>query len=191
MSDRKELLKEAEELGLDFPKNIPTDKLEALIMDSLETEQGDKLTEEEQAAEEKAKKEEAEAHAKLMNDVKKAESVKGSGELSRKSRIRQKIAEAKKKAFKTRIVTLTNKDNRENDIMTTANLSFENQHFGLSKIVPLDVPVELEQALIDIAESTRITLHKDEIVDGKRTGNKIPVSVKKFAVSYSSQQTGE
>lgn len=198
MSDRKELLKEAEELGLDFPKNIPTDKLEALIENSLESEQGDKLTEEEQAAEDsekaaedKSKKEEAAAHAKLMNDVQNTENVKDSGELSRKSRIRQKIADSKKKALKTSIVTLTNKDSRENDVMTTANLSFENQHFGLSKIVPLDVPVELEKALIDIAESTRITLHKDEIVDGKRTGNRVPVSVKKFAISYSSQQTGE
>lgn len=198
MSDRKELLKEAEKLGLEFPKNIPTDKLEVLIENSLETEQGDKLTEEEQAAEdaekaaeEKSKKEETAAHEKLMNDVQKTENVKGSGELSRKSRIRKKIAESKKKAFKTSVVTLTNKDNRENDVMTTVNLSFENQHFGLSKIVPLDVPVELEKALIDIAESTRITLHKDEIVDGKRTGNRVPVSVKKFAISYSSQQTGE
>jgi len=86
--------------------------------------------------------------------------------------------------MKTRIVTITNKDNRDNDFTTTASLSFENQFFGLAKNVPLDVPVELEQALIDIAESTIITHHKDEIVDGKRTGNKVPVSVKKYVVSY-------
>jgi hypothetical protein len=110
---------------------------------------------------------------------------------SKRMLMRRKIAEARKKAFKTHIVTLTNKDSRENDVMTTVNLSFENQYFGLSKIIPLGVPVELEKALIDIAESTRITLHKDEVVSGKRTGNKVPVSVKKFAISYSRQQTEE
>ena len=90
----------------------------------------------------------------------------------------------KKRAFKTTVITLTNKDNRENDVVTTAYLSFENQYFGLSKIVPLDIPVELEAALIAIAERSMITLHKDEIIDGKRTGNKTPVRVKKYAISY-------
>lgn len=100
---------------------------------------------------------------------------------------RQKIADARGRAMKTHIITLTNKDNRENDVMTTAYLAFENQHFGLARLVPLDVPVELEQALIKIAARTTMTLHKDEIVDGKRTGNKVPVTVKKFAISYSRQ----
>lgn len=97
---------------------------------------------------------------------------------------RMKIAKAKKKALKTHIVTITNKDNRENDVMTTAFLSFENQYFGIAKNVPLDVPVELEAALIDIAERCKMTLHKDEIVKGRRTGNKVPVTVNKYAVSF-------
>jgi hypothetical protein len=89
--------------------------------------------------------------------------------------------------MKTSIVTITNKDNRENDVMTSVYLSFENQYFGLSKQVPLDLPVELENSLIKIAEGVRITLHKDEVRDGRRTGNKIPTSVKKFAISYARQ----
>ena len=91
---------------------------------------------------------------------------------------------AKEKAFSTSVVTITNRDNRENDFMTTAYLSFENQFFGLSKLVPLDIPVELEQGLINVAEATMIVLHKDEIIEGTRTGNKVPVQVKKFAISY-------
>ncbi len=108
----------------------------------------------------------------------------GTRTLTKQQLRRKKISERKAAAMKTRIVTITNKDNRDNDFTTTASLSFENQFFGLAKNVPLDVPVELEQALIDIAESTIITHHKDEIVDGKRTGNKVPVSVKKYVVSY-------
>jgi len=208
MSDRDELMKQAEELGLDFPKNIPSEKLSrmvdnALLSEENETtaqsnEEDDDLTDEEmkvekdeKAAMEKAAKEEAEAVAELQKSMKKTEKEDTDRKPSKRMLMRRKIAEARKKAFKTHIVTLTNKDSRENDVMTTVNLSFENQYFGLSKIIPLDVPVELEKALIDIAESTRITLHKDEVVSGKRTGNKVPVSVKKFAISYSSQQTEE
>jgi len=208
MSDRDELMKQAEELGLDFPKNIPSEKLSrmvdnALLSEENETtaqsnEEDDDLTDEEmkvekdeKAAMEKAAKEEAEAAAELQKSMKKTEKEDTDRKPSKRMLMRRKIAEARKKAFKTHIVTLTNKDSRENDVMTTVNLSFENQYFGLSKIIPLDVPVELEKALIDIAESTRITLHKDEVVSGKRTGNKVPVSVKKFAISYSRQQTEE
>ena len=208
MSDRDELMKQAEELGLDFPKNIPSEKLSrmvdnALLSEEAETttqpnEEDDDLTDEEmkvekdeKAAMEKAAKEESEAVAELQKSMKKTEKEDTDRKPSKRMLMRRKIAEARKKAFKTHIVTLTNKDSRENDVMTTVNLSFENQYFGLSKIIPLDVPVELEKALIDIAESTRITLHKDEVVSGKRTGNKVPVSVKKFAISYSRQQTEE
>jgi len=208
MSDRDELMKQAEKLGLDFPKNIPSEKLSrmvdnALLSEEAETttqpnEEDDDLTDEEmkvekdeKAAKEEAAKEEAEAVTELQKSMKKTEKEDTDRKPSKRMLMRRKIAEARKKAFKTHIVTLTNKDSRENDVMTTVNLSFENQYFGLSKIIPLDVPVELEKALIDIAESTRITLHKDEIVSGKRTGNKVPVSVKKFAISYSRQQTEE
>lgn len=208
MSDRDELMKQAEELGLDFPKNIPSEKLSrmvdnALLSEENETtaqsnEEDEELTDEEMKAEkdekaaiEKDAKEEAEAVVELQKSMKKTEKEDTDRKPSKRMLMRRKIAEARKKAFKTHIVTLTNKDSRENDVMTTVNLSFENQYFGLSKIIPLDVPVELEKALIDIAESTRITLHKDEVVSGKRTGNKVPVSVKKFAISYSRQQTEE
>lgn len=203
MSDREELLKQAEKLELDFPKNVPTEKLSRMIQESLEAEDTptpdayqEEKSADEKAAEQKAEKEEAEAAASIQKDIqstnsKKASTDKGDAPMSKRAKLRMKIAEAKKKAFATSIVTITNKDPRENDVMTTTTLSFENQYFGLSKIVPLDVPVELEKALIDIAESTRITLHKEEVVNGRRTGNKVPVSVKKFVVSYSRQQPGE
>lgn len=98
--------------------------------------------------------------------------------------VRKMVLDAKTAAMATRIVTISNNDKRESDVMTTAYLSMENQHFAISKYVPLDVPVELEECLIEVARTTFITLHKDEIIDGRRTGNKIPVSTRKFNISY-------
>ncbi len=167
--ERKNLIDQANALGLEFPKNISTKKLQAMVDESA----GPAVKPEEPA-------EVAEAPAADEP----VERIAPSAPMSKSLSLRQRIAEAKKKAFATRVVTITNKDNRENSFTTTVHLSFENQHFGLSKIVPLDIPVELEQALINLAENTMMTLHKDEIVDGKRTGNKVAVTVKKFAISY-------
>jgi hypothetical protein len=85
-----------------------------------------------------------------------------------------------------KVVTLTNKDARENDVVTTAYLSVQNQYFAVARNVPLDIPVELEICLIKLAENAMITLHRDEIdSNGRRTGNKVTARVKKYAVSYS------
>lgn len=171
MTTRKELLDKAGELNLQFPKNISTVKLEELIIETLK----DEVT--------------PPTIPDIPVDSEPEQKVSSNKKIDILEHQRNCIKSAKEKAFATRIVTLTNKDNRENNAVTTAYLSFENQHFGLSKLVPLDVPVELEQGLIDVAEATTITLHKDEIVDGKSTGNKVPVQVKKFAISYSNMET--
>jgi predicted transcriptional regulator len=164
--ERKDLFVKANALSLDFPKNVSTPKLIALIAES----EGPSIKEE------PVNEEIAEVITRTAPSV--------SNTISPLQERRNFIAVQKRKAMKTRLVTITNNDSRENDFATCAPLSFENQHFGVAKNVPLDVKVELEQALIDIAESTTITKHKDEIVNGKRTGNKVPVSVKKFVVSY-------
>jgi len=189
MSDeRTELLQEANELGLEFPSNVKTEKLRIMVAES----QGPAIKEPES---EEPVSEEPEDETGIPNSATATSGVLSEpagknvqpGSPVAKSAFtlkREKIQKAKLRATKTHIVTITNKDNRENDVMTTVPLSFENEHFGLSRNVPLDIPVEIEQALIDIAESTMMTLHKDEIIQGKRTGNKIAVSVKKFAISY-------
>jgi hypothetical protein len=167
MSDRKALIEQANELGLEFPGNISTKKLEAMLSES----KGPAVK------------------AEVVAEVEPAASPKGKKEPEDpRQRVRMLVAAAKKAATAKSIVTLTNKDPRENATVTTAHLSVENQHFGVSRIVPLDIPVELEQCLIDLAESTMMTLHRDEVAGGKRTGNKVAVSVKKFAVSYSRQK---
>ncbi len=164
MTDRKELLDQANELGLEFQSNIPGDKLEVMIAE------------------------------KLAANAEQSSNTNGDKPTNPNLRPRlnksQRIKRAKDRALKLHIVTITNKDNRENDVMTTVSVSFENEFFGLGRDVPLDIPVEIEQALIDVIEATMITLHKDEIRAGRRTGNKVPVSVQKFAVSYGKPQEG-
>lgn len=94
------------------------------------------------------------------------------------------ITEAKRQAFETKIVVLTNNDKRDMEVATVASLSFENQYFGLHKDVPLDTPVELEQGLIDNAKEVMIPLHKPELIKGVATGNMVTQMVHKYVISY-------
>lgn len=170
MSNREELTNQANELGLEFKGNISNKKLVEIIAEA----KGEPIPLDETAPEgPKIKESSEESGNSTVNSNSEAE-------------VRRKfVASQKEKAFKTSVITLTNKDSRENGTVTTAYLSFENQNYGISKIVPLDVPVELEHSLIKIAEAVTITLHKDEVIKGVRTGNKVPVTVKKYAISYS------
>jgi hypothetical protein len=188
MSERSDLIAEANDLGLDFKGNISNIKLQELVSEF----KGEPIPVSEPAPPGPAVK--AEAVQDLDDEYEVEDVPSAPRRMTAKEHTailfankRRKIAAAKKVAMKTSIVTLTNKDNRENDIMTTAFLSFENQYFGLAKNVPLDIPVQLEDSLIDIAEKCTMTLHKDEIIGGRRTGNKVPMTVKKYAVSYSRQ----
>lgn len=177
--DRADLLDQANTLGLEFHKNIPTEKLRALIAESQgpAVKPDEELEELDTVSNDPPKQESSAPAAPSMLD-----SMTNSA--NPKVRLRARVAKAKKDAMKTSVVTITNKDNRENDVMTTVLLSVENQHFSVSKLVPLDIPIELEECLINVAERTMMTLHKDEIKNGRRTGNKVPVTVKKFALSY-------
>jgi hypothetical protein len=183
MTDRTELINEAAELGLPHQKNVKTSKLAEMLAEY----KGEPIPVKEVVPAGPAIKLEKE---ESTNEETVEQVVQGKQSLAqiRAGIRRKKVADARKKAFKTTVVTITNKDNRENDFMTAVYLSFENQHFGRSKQVPLDVPVEVENALISIAEKATMTLHKAEIINGRHTGNKIPVTVKKFAVSYGKQQ---
>lgn len=182
MTERTNMIDAANEFGLKFPGNISNIKLAAMLAEY----KGEPAPLDETPPASPAVKVDAVTdyeESKLASNEK--------AHLAAKVRFaakRQKIANARARAFKTQIVTLTNKDNRENDVMTTAYLSFQNQHFGISKRVPLDIPVELEISLIKIAAGCTMTLHKDEIVNGRRTGNKVPVRVKKYAISYSQKK---
>lgn len=158
--ERTALLEKANELSLDFPNNIPTEKLKAMIEEA----SGPKVKEES----------EEETEVKATQD----------NALTANQKLRKRIAEKRKKAMKTRVVTITSKDTRDNDVANTAKLSFENQYYGASKVVPLDVPVELEQCLIDVAKTVMIPHHVAEVINGVRTGNSITKRTNKYVISY-------
>jgi len=155
-----ELRTEADQLGIKYSQNIGAAKLSAKIEEFYKNQSAggsvDKLVE---------KAEEA--------DVK---STKKDGPKG--------LQEIRKEAMATRVVTLTLNDKKENDKATVAPLSVENAYFGVSKLVPLDMPVELENCLIELAQSLKCTAFTDEIVNGKRTGNHKISLVRKYVVSF-------
>ena len=158
--DIEEARTEADQLGLKYSPNIGLAKLEEKIEGHYATQAaGDIVTEVEEETE-------------AVEVAKPA-----AGKLTQEQAHAKMLLTAKAKAFETRIVTITSNDKRDNHVTTTAYLSMDNQYFGKSKYVPLDVPVELEKCLIDVAKDIKIMLHVDEIVDGKRTGNKRLVCV--------------
>ena len=123
----------------------------------------------------------AESSVDIQEDV---EIVEDPIKTTTKTNMNEVARKLKIQAMKTKIVTITNNDKRDNHVTTTCYLSCENQFFGKSKIVPLDEKVELEQCLIDVARGTEVLNHVDEVIDGKRTGNKRPKLVKKYVVAY-------
>ncbi|MBS9783228.1 MAG: hypothetical protein KGV46_01590 [Pasteurella sp.] len=101
--------------------------------------------------------------------------------------LKELVNELKRKAMFKRIVTVTYNDKRDSDVTTTAYLTSENQYFGISRIVPLGIPVEIEQCLIDSAKEAEIVTHVPEILNGRRTGNVVPKLIKKYNISYEMQ----
>lgn len=98
--------------------------------------------------------------------------------------MRKMISDAKANAFRLKKITLTLNDKRDQDVTTAVYLGCENQYFGKDRIVPLDIPLELEECLIEVARMTKINIHRDEIINGRRTGNKVKLSVNKFNIQY-------
>lgn len=164
MTKLETLKKEAESLGIEFAKNIGEAKLQDKIDQHYENLAAESSVE---VKEEDVVVDEVDAPA-----VKRA---KGIQEIAR---------DLKKAALVKKRVTITSNDQRDNHVADTCYLACENQFWGISKIVPLNIQVELEQCLIDTAAEIIITRHDDEIVDGKRTNNKTVRQVKKYVISY-------
>jgi len=153
MKERKELIEEANQLGLEFKGNISTQKLHEMVEAHYDNEAaGDKPTEKEETVE-----------TTTRNDI---------------------FAEVKKKALATKVVTITSNDTRTNSDETMVYLAVENMHFAVGGWYPLNEPIEIQNCLIDIAKNTKITLHKDEVIDGRRTGNKVPVRTNAYNVNF-------
>jgi hypothetical protein len=141
--DIEALKAEATDLGITFPQNIGAEKLKAKIDAFYES----------QETSEKETKAIVEANEQL--EEKSAESdklvVKPLGSIA---------AEAKTKAYATRVVTIIDNDQRVNNETTTCKVNCSNMFFDLGQIIlPLNIPVEVRQGHINVLKEVKIPRH--------------------------------
>ena len=164
MSTLQELKQEATDLGIEFSANIGATKLAEKIEDYYKSQEtsGEEIQAAVEAKEAKEKSEEKPA-------------VKGKED---------KYARAKKaeeRARKTRIVTITDNDTRENNQTTVAIANCSNLYFDLGTVyIPLNIPVEIKQGHLDTLANLEIPLH---VKDAKSGLFKTEVR-KRYSISY-------
>ena len=143
MATLQELKQEATELGIEYSANIGAAKLAEKIeafYTSQET-SGEEIQAAVAAKEAEEKSEEKPA-------------VKG------KSSKYAVAKEAEERARKTKIVTITDNDTRENNQTTVAVANCTNMYFDLGTVyIPLNVPVEVRQGHLDVLAGVEIPLH--------------------------------
>lgn len=173
-----QLKDEAAALGIGFKGNTSKVELISMIEEFYDSEAEDSkvAVRTDLAPEDELEEEVPELPNRIMKRI-----VNISGTKSKEKSLKAMIAKAKEAAFTKRIVTISSNDTRDNQHVTAIPLFFENQYFALDRIVPLNIAVELEQCLIDIAKTTTIAIHKRERVGGN-TGK--TVYAKKFNISY-------
>ena len=164
MSTLQELKQEATDLGIEYSANIGATKLAEKIEDYYKSQEtsGEEIQAAVEAKEAKEKSEEKPA-------------VKGKED---------KYARAKKaeeRARKTRIVTITDNDTRENNQTTVAIANCSNLYFDLGTVyIPLNVPVEVKQGHIDVLNGVEIPLHGKD----PKTGLTTTTVRKRYSISY-------
>jgi len=146
MSTKKEyraaLIEEANALGLDFQTNVPSAKLQKMVDEAQGGAIGVSASDVEIP------------EVKVEVEVEKKDIPLTPKQAAHQAR-RKAVIAARRRAMKTRIVILTNRDIRDAGDTTTAHLSYENQHYSFGKNVPLDIPVEIE--ISGISSSTGIS----------------------------------
>ena len=157
MNDELSLLKqEATDLGITFSPNIGLEKLKSKIAEYY---QG---VEDREDAETESEKPEAVSNEAGQN-------------------INKIAIELFEKAKKTRVVTITDNDQRENNQTTVAVVNCSNLYFDLGTVyIPLNVPVEVRQGHINVLLETEIPLH----VKDPKTGLSTLAMRKRYSVSY-------
>lgn len=147
MSDRLEDLKsEAKDLGIKFSANIGEDKLAQKIEEFYESQEtsGKEIQE---AVEANEKVEQAEEKSEVKS------AVNGKSVQSRAA-----IAEAA--ARKTRVITVIDNDQRQNNQTTVAIANCSNMYFDLgTAYIPLNIPIEVKQGHINALKEVKIPLH--------------------------------
>ena len=168
MSKIEELKQEATELGISFQPNIGADKLQAKIDEwyvSQET-SGNGI-------QDAVKKQEA------MEQSEEKSAVKDNDDAN--THMNKYAKKAEEDARKTRIVTITDNDQRENNQTTVAVVNCSNIYFDLgTAYIPLNVPVEVKQGHLNVLSETEIPLH----VKDPKTNLSTLTMRKRYAISY-------
>lgn len=160
-----ELKQEAEELGISFQKNIGAERLKEKI---------DKYYESQETSGKEIQKavEAKEAKAEEQSEEKSVETGNKLGD---------KIAAARDKAMKTRVITIIDNDQRVNNQTTSCKVNCSNMYFDLGTVVlPLNMPVEVRQGHINTLKEVKIPQH----VKDPKTGLSAVRMVPKYTISY-------
>jgi len=168
MATIEELKQEATELGISFNQNIGVDKLQAKIDEFYKSQET--------------------SGNEIMQAVAKQEAAEKSEE---KSAVKGKEAaiinlhkfaiDAETEARKTRVVIITDNDQRENNQTTVAVVNCSNIYFDLgTAYIPLNVPVEVKVGHINVLKETEIPLH----VKDPKTGLNSLAMRPRYAVAY-------
>lgn len=153
----EELRQEATELGISYNANIGAAKLTEKIEEFYAAQEG-------------------------TVPVVKLETVAERG--SRKKTIGERAVEARLEAMKTHIVTITDNDQRENNLTTIVSVNCSNDYFDLgTRRVPLNVPVEVEQGFINVLKEIQIPMH----VRDNATGLGKTVLRHRYSIAYSDE----
>lgn len=162
--DIEALKAEATDLGITFPQNIGAEKLKLKI---------DAYYESQETSEKETM---AAVEANEQIEEKSAESDKSSYVKS----IGTIAAEAKAVAYKTRVITIIDNDQRVNNQTTTCKVNCSNMYFDLGQIIlPLNIPVEVKQGHINVLKEVKIPRHV-QIGDNLSAVKMVP----RYSISY-------
>lgn len=168
MSERlDELKQEATELGIEFNPRIGEAKLQAKIDEYYESQEtSGKEVEQAVQANEEATVSEAKAEKPAVNGNK---------------TIAQLAKEIYDRARATKIVTITDNDQRVNNQTTTCKANWSNQYYDMgTKIFPLNIPIEVPQGFLQVLSEVKIPHH----VKDNATGLSITTMRKRYSFDF-------
>jgi hypothetical protein len=151
MADLKELKKEADELGVQYPKNVTADKLTEKIDGFYDADAtSGPLIQAAVAAQDVTEEVEVAKVTAPATDPKHAKRI-----------AREKAARA------THVVTIVDNDQRVNNHTTTCTVNCSNEFFDLGTMVlPLNEKIEVAVGHLKTLESVKIPLHVSDIKTG-------------------------
>lgn len=147
MSDLHELKKEANDLGVSYNKNITFEKLQEKIDAFYESKE--------------------DSAPVIIDDVDEADETEKEQAMSKQQKFAAKRDKRERDARKTRIVSIVDNDQRQNNFTTTCTVNCSNEYFDLgTRILPLNENIEVALGHIKTLQRVKIPLHVKDIKTG-------------------------